>query len=83
MDTQKADFDVAQATQRDLRISYTTLIQQLIERSNVREAEQKAQMTAVDAENRRLKVLLDGVSTLEFNYLETRALLIQMQEVRP
>lgn len=82
MDTQKADFDVAQSTQRDLRISYTTLIQQLIERSNVREAEQKAQMAVVDAENRRYKVLLDGVSTLEFNYLETRSLLIQMQEVR-
>ena len=73
---------MAQSTQRDLRIAYTTLVQQLIERSNVREAEQKAQLAAVDAENRRLKVLLDGVSTLEFNYLETRSLLLQMQEVR-
>jgi hypothetical protein len=80
-ETQKADFDVAQSTQRDLRLSYSSLIQQLIERSNVREAEQKAQMAAVESENRRLKVLIDGVSHLEFIFLESRALVHQMQEV--
>lgn len=83
LDTQKADRDVALATQRELRLSYSMLIQQLIEKANVREAEQKAQIAAVEGENRRLKVLVDGVSTLEFQFLEARALVLQMQEVCP
>jgi len=82
LESQKAERDVALSTQRELRLSYSILIQQLIEKANVREAEQKAQIAAVEGENRRLKVLLDGVSTLEFQYLEARALVIQMQEVR-
>jgi hypothetical protein len=81
LENQKADTEVALAAQREMRLTYSTLVQQLIERTNVREAEHKAQLNAVEAENRRLKTLADGIATLEYSFLESRAIVLQMQEV--
>lgn len=82
LENQKAETQMAAAAQRETRVAYSVLLQQLIEKSNVREAEHKAHLASVEGENRRLKVVLDGISTLEYSFLEARALLIQMQEVR-